>query len=158
MINSKNLIVLFVITTVASTFLTITPSAMKLSNAAEVNQNTIDCNSKKGTANTFAGNLNFGGVKCEGQNGGTASLIGIRSNSTPKLSPSASNSNIIDCNSKKGTANTFAGNLNFGGVKCEGQNGGTASAGAAKLGPNSLSIHSTQGPNDGTHIGGAIRR
>ena len=104
MINSKNLIVLFVITTVASTFLTIIPSAMKLSNAVEVNQNTIDCNSKKGTANTIAGNLNYGGVKCEGQNGGTAS------------------------------------------------------AGAAKLGPNSLSIHSAQGPNDGTHFGGAIRR
>ncbi|MGN6823272.1 MAG: hypothetical protein ACTHJ7_10960, partial [Candidatus Nitrosocosmicus sp.] len=94
---------------------------IKLSNAAIVNQNTIDCNSKQGTANTLAGNFNYGGVKCEGQNGGTASAIGIRSNDTTNASSSSSssNANTINCNSKQGTANTLAGNFNYGGVKCE---------------------------------------
>ncbi|MGN6623472.1 MAG: hypothetical protein ACTHKK_04965, partial [Candidatus Nitrosocosmicus sp.] len=68
------------------------------------------------------------------------------------------NQNTIDCNSKQGTANTLAGNFNYGGVKCEGQNGGTASAGAIKSGSNSLSIHGTQGPNDNAHFGGTLRR
>ncbi|HEX5519455.1 MAG TPA: hypothetical protein VFX18_03360 [Candidatus Nitrosocosmicus sp.] len=103
MINMKNMIVLFVITIVSSMILTMNP-IIKLSNAVIVNQNTIDCNSKQGTANTLAGNFNYGGVKCEGQNGGTAS------------------------------------------------------AGAIKSDSNSLSVHGTQGPNDRAHFGGTLRR
>ena len=124
---------------------------------AILNQNAIDCNSKKGTTNTLAGNFNYGGIKCEDQNGGTASLIGIKPNDTANK-PAVENSNAIDCNSKKGTTNTLAGNFNYGGIKCEDQNGGTASAGAIKSVPNSIAIHGFQSPNDKTRFGGVIRR
>ena len=120
--------------------------------------NTIDCNSKKGTANTFAGSLNYGGVKCEGQNGGTASAGGIKSNSVNANAINNPITNTIDCNSKKGTANTFAGSLNYGGVKCEGQNGGTASAGGIKSNSGTIGMHGIQGPKDNSHIGGIIKR
>lgn len=66
--------------------------------------------------------------------------------------------NTIDCNSKKGTANTLAGALNYGGVKCEGQNGGTASAGGIKSNSGTIGMHGIQGPKDNSHIGGIIKR
>ncbi len=68
------------------------------------------------------------------------------------------NSNPIDCSSKKGSANTLAGPLNYGGVKCEGQNGGTAAAGGIKSEPGSIEIHGIQGSNDKTHFGGILRK
>jgi hypothetical protein len=64
----------------------------------------------------------------------------------------------VDCNSKKGTTNTFAGSLNYGGVKCEGQNGGTAAAGGIKSDSGTVGIHGIQTPNDNSHLGGIIKR
>jgi hypothetical protein len=68
------------------------------------------------------------------------------------------NPNTIDCNSKKGTADTFAGPLKYGGVKCEGQNDGTASAGGIKSNSGSIGIHGIIGPNDNSHLTTNLRR
>jgi hypothetical protein len=68
------------------------------------------------------------------------------------------NTSTIDCNSKKGTADTAAGALKFGGAKCEGQNGGTVAAGGIKSGSGAIGLHGSQGPNDNSHFGGIIKR
>jgi hypothetical protein len=156
MFNLKFNITLCVILAMISMFITMIP-LVQLSSAIG-DQNAIDCNSKKGTtANTLVGSLNYGGVKCEGQNGGTAFAGGIRANDT--ANPSTLNQNAIDCNSKKGTtANTLVGSLNYGGVKCEGQNGGTAFAGGIGSDSSSLGIHGIHGPNDNAHFAGNIRK
>jgi hypothetical protein len=132
-----------------------TPIA-QVSNAVDsINTGTIDCNSKKGTADTSAGAFKYGGAKCEGQNGGTVAAGGIK--------PVTGNTNItskstIDCNSKKGTADTSAGAFKYGGAKCEGQNGGTVAAGGIKSGSGSIGLHGSQGPNGNSHFGGIIKR
>jgi hypothetical protein len=68
------------------------------------------------------------------------------------------NTSTIDCNSKKGTADTAAGAFKFGGAKCEGQNGGTVAAGGIKSGSGSIGLHGSQGPNGNSHFGGIIKR
>jgi hypothetical protein len=137
-------------------------SILQVSNAAAViSINTappVDCNSKKGTTNTFAVSLNYGGVKCEGQNGGTAAAGGIKLNGSNENATKLNTAPPVDCNSKKGTTNTFAGSLNYGGVKCEGQNGGTAAAGGIKSDSGTVGIHGIQTPNDNSHLGGIIKR
>ena len=75
------------------------------------------------------------------------------------LSYAIGEQNTIDCNSKKGTTpNTIVGSLNYGGVKCEGQNGGTAFAGGIGSGSGSIGIHGIHGPNDSAHFAGNIRK
>ncbi len=66
--------------------------------------------------------------------------------------------NTINCNSKKGTAHTLAGALNYVGVKCEGQNGGTASTGGIKFNSGAIGMHGMQGPKDNSDIGEIIKR
>ena len=68
------------------------------------------------------------------------------------------NTSTIDCNSKKGTADTAAGAIKFGGAKCEGQNGGTVAAGGIKSGSGAIGLHGSQGPNDNSHFGGIIKK
>jgi hypothetical protein len=80
-----------------------------------------------------------------------AAVISINTASPPPPPP-------VDCNSKKGTTNTFAGSLNYGGVKCEGQNGGTAAAGGIKSDSGTIGIHGIQTPNDNSHLGGISKR
>ena len=76
-----------------------------------------------------------------------------------QLSSAIGDQNAIDCNSKKGTtANTLVGSLNYGGVKCEGQNGGTAFAGGIGSDSSSIGIHGIHGPNDNAHFAGNIRK
>src|SRR3954447_1608362 len=80
-----------------------------------------------------------------------------------QLSSAIGDQNAIDCNSKKGTtANTLVGPLNYGGVKCEGLNGGTAFAGGIRANdttnPSSIGIHGVHGPNDHAHFTGNIRK
>jgi hypothetical protein len=75
-----------------------------------------------------------------------------------QLASAIGDQNTIDCNSKKGTtANTLVGPLNYGGVKCEGQNGGTAFAGGVGSGSSSVGIHGIHGPNGNAHFAGNIR-
>jgi hypothetical protein len=156
MFNLKFNITLSIILIMVGMFMTMIP-LIQLSSAIG-DQNAIDCNSKKGTTtNTLVGPLNYGGVKCEGQNGGTAFAGGIRTNDT--TNPSTLNQNAIDCNSKKGTTtNTLVGPLNYGGVKCEGQNGGTAFTGGIGSDSSSIGIHGIHGPNDNAHFAGNIRK
>jgi len=70
------------------------------------------------------------------------------------------NTNDINCQSKKGTANTETalGTLKFAGGKCTGENGGTVAAGGIKSGLGAIGIHGIQGPNGNSHIGGFIKR
>jgi hypothetical protein len=156
MMNLKLTLIILIITAFSMILTSI--SLVQISNAVNsINPNTIDCNSKKGTADTFAGPLKYGGVKCEGQNDGTASAGGIRSTAI-NTNTTSTGINTIDCNSKKGTADTFAGPLKYGGVKCEGQNGGTASAGGIKSNSGSIGIHGIIGPNDNSHLTTNLRR
>ena len=75
------------------------------------------------------------------------------------LSLAIGEQNAIDCNSKKGTTtNPIVGSLNYGGVKCEGQNGGAAFAGGIGSGSGSIGIHGIHGPNDNAHFAGNIRK
>lgn len=74
-----------------------------------------------------------------------------------QLSAAMGDQNAIDCNSKKGTTNTIVGSLNYGGVKCEGQSGGTAFAGGIGSDSGSVGIHGIHGPNDNAHFAGNIR-
>ena len=131
-------------------------SIAQVSNAVDsINTSTIDCNSKKGTADTAAGAFKYGGAKCEGQNGGTVAAGGIK---TVNDNTNITSKNTIDCNSKKGTADTAAGAIKFGGAKCEGQNGGTVAAGGIKSGSGAIGLHGSQGPNDNSHFGGIIKK
>jgi hypothetical protein len=68
------------------------------------------------------------------------------------------NTSTIDCNSKKGTADTSAGAFKYGGAKCEGQNGGTVAAGGIKSGSGDIRLHGSQGPNGNSHFGSIIKR
>lgn len=70
------------------------------------------------------------------------------------------NTNDINCQSKKGTANTETdlGTLKFAGGKCTGENGGTVAAGGVKSNSGAIGMHAINGPNDNSHIGGFIKR
>ena len=88
-------------------------------------------------------------------------MVGMFMTMIPLIQPSSviGDQNAIDCNSKKGTtANTLVGPLNYGGVKCEGQNGETVAAGGIKSGSGSIGLHGSQGPNGNSHFGGIIKR
>ena len=135
--------------------ITMTPIAQVSNAVNSINTSTIDCNSKKGTADTVCWRLKYGGAKCEGQNGGTVGAGGIK---TVNGNTSITSKNTIDCNSKKGTADTSVGALKYGGAKCEGQNSGTAPAGGIKSGSGDIGLHGSQLPNGNSHFGGIIKR
>jgi hypothetical protein len=88
----------------------------------------------------------------------TIAVMALTIISMVQMSSAIGEQNAIDCNSKKGTTNTLAGSLNYGGVKCEGQNGGTAFAGGLGSNSGSIGIHGIQGPNDNAHFAGNIKR
>ncbi len=79
--------------------------------------------------------------------------------SLPNLTanPITTNTNTIDCDSKKGTADTQAGNFKYGSLKCECDNGGTLAAGGINSDSESIRLHDSKGPNDNSHIGGISR-
>jgi hypothetical protein len=126
------------------------------------NANDINCQSKKGTANTAnLGNLKFAGGKCTGENGGTVAAGGITSKPLTSTGSGKNTitSNDINCQSKKGTANTAnLGNLKFAGGKCTGENGGTVAAGGVKSNSGAIGMHGINGPNGSSHMGGFIKR
>jgi|GEM_PF-5759395 hypothetical protein len=70
------------------------------------------------------------------------------------------NTNDINCQSKKGTANTETalGTLKFAGGKCTGENGGTVAAGGVKSNSGAIGIHGINVPNGNPHIWGIIKR
>ena len=66
-----------------------------------------------------------------GQRVDTASVVTTTKSAARTITP---NTNDINCQSKKGTANTETdlGTLKFAGEKCTGENGGTVTAGGDK--------------------------
>jgi len=92
-----------------------------------------------------------------GQRGDAASAVTATKSAARTITP---NTNDINCQSKKGTANTETalGTLKFAGEKCAGENGGTVAAGGVKSNPGAIGIHGINGPNDNSHIGGFIKR
>ena len=151
-----------IISTISIIVVTMT-SAEQMANAAAsttTNSNTIDCQSKKGTASTtIFGTLGYAGGTCTGENGGTAAAGGIISKpvtpTTTTIKSTTANSNTINCQSKKGSANTAPfGTLKYAGGTCTGKNGGTAAAGGVKSNSGAVGIHGIQGPNGSSHAGG----
>lgn len=92
-----------------------------------------------------------------GQRVDAASAVTTTKSAARTITPST---NDINCQSKKGTANTETalGTLKFAGEKCTGENGGTVAAGGVKSNPGAIGIHGINGPNDNSHIGGFIKR
>jgi hypothetical protein len=91
-----------------------------------------------------------------GQRVDTASVVTTTKSAARTITP---NTNDINCQSKKGTANTETdlGALKFAGEKCTGENGGTVAAGGVKFNSGAIGIHGINGPNDNSHIGGFIK-
>lgn len=92
-----------------------------------------------------------------GQRVDTASVVTTTKSAARTITP---NTNDINCQSKKGTANTETdlGTLKFAGEKCTGENGGTVAAGGVKSNSGAIGIHGINGPNDNSRIGGFIKR
>ena len=92
-----------------------------------------------------------------GQRVDAASAVTTTKSAARTITP---NTNDINCQSKKGTANTETalGTLKFAGGKCTGENGGTVGAGGVKSNSGAIGIHGINGPNDNSHIGGFIKR
>jgi hypothetical protein len=92
-----------------------------------------------------------------GQRVDAASAVTTTKSAATTITP---NTNDINCQSKKGTANTETalGTLKFAGGKCTGENGGTVAAGGVKSNSGAIGIHGINGPNGNSHIGGFIKR
>ena len=87
-----------------------------------------------------------------GQRGDAASTVTTTKSAARTITP---NTNDINCQSKKGTANTETA---LGTLKFAGENGGTVAAGGVKSNPGAIGIHGINGPNEDSHIGGFIKR
>ncbi|MBV9177003.1 MAG: hypothetical protein JO297_08190 [Nitrososphaeraceae archaeon] len=161
--ESKKAIKMVLIISTISAIVTMVSMEQKANAATNtttnVNTNTINCQSKKGSTNTAVfGTLKYAGGKCTGQNGGTVAAGGITSNPLA-VKNTISNTNTINCQSKKGSTNTAVfGTLKYAGGKCTGQNGGTVAAGGVKSNSGAVGMHHTQGPNSNSHFGGFIKR
>ena len=84
--DSKKTIKMILIISTISAIVTMVPMEQKANAATntttDVNTNTINCQSKKGSTNTaIFGTLKYAGGKCTGQNGGTIAAGGVKSNS-----------------------------------------------------------------------------
>ena len=90
--------------------------------------------------------------------GGTVAAGGITSNPLASKD-TTTNTNTINCQSKKGGTNTAVfGTLKYAGGKCTGQNGGTVAAGGIKSDSGAVGTDRIQGPNGNSHFGGFVKR